>query len=522
MNDKEIIVDCKINTWAFKEAERILKKIDYKIPKKGYVLFETGYGPSGLPHIGTFGEVIRTKYVMFAFQKLAPYIPIKIFVISDDYDALRKIPENIPNKELLKKYIGMPLSLVPDPYETEISYGSNMNNRLKTFLNNFNLEYEFVSSSDYYKKGIYNETIKLFADHYDQVSDYIKSTIGDERASTYHPFMPIDNETNEVVQDNVLFLDKNKYTIKYINKLGKEKEISIFDGNIKLQWKCDFAMRWIALDVDYEIYGKDVATNAIVYSTICDILKSNKPINMQYELFLDEEGKKISKSKGNGLTIESWMKYANQDSLMYYMFLKPQTAKKLFFDVIPKAVDEYLTLLLKFHSQEEKDQFENPVYYVHFGDVPKYNIDISYSMLLNLASTCNTENEDILLGFIKQYNPDIEENHNIIQPLIKGAINYYKDFIEPNKKYKTADTDQRKFLIELRDSLLKQNDNIDAKSLQDILYDIGNRYGDLKQWFITLYECLLGLSSGPRFGTFIKIYGIKNVITLINDTLNRS
>jgi lysyl-tRNA synthetase class 1 len=511
------------NSWPFLQAKRILDSIEYKIPNKGFVLFETGYGPSGLPHIGTFGEVLRTTYVVNAFKKIAPNIPVKLFVVSDDFDGMRKIPDNIPNKDMLKQHIGKPLTTVPDPFGVAESYGHNMNQRLRKFLDSFSFEYEFISSSRMYKEGKYNETLKLFAQNNDKLSQFLLPFFQEERASTYSIFMPIDPDSGIFMQDSVQSIDSENFTVTYKTKNGEYKTQSILDGKCKLQWKCDFPMRWIALDVNYEIYGKDVFTNENLYHGVCDILNKKKPINMFYELFLDESGKKISKSKGNGLTIEQWLSYANKESLSYYMYLKPQTAKRLHFDVIPKAVDEYISCLEKFHQQSNEQKIENPVYHIHNSNIPDHiNYNISYAMLLNLASVCNPENEDILWQFITKYDSAIQKNDTFFSQLVKGSINYYYDFIKPNKKYKNISEMDNQYVSaieELLDNLKSKNYNT-AEEIQQLSYNIATKFNlNTKEWFSTLYQFLLGSQNGPRFGSFIQIYGLDNSIQLITQRL---
>jgi len=511
----------RTNAWPFVEARQLLKKINNKVPKKGFVLFETGYGPSGLPHIGTFGEVARTTMVMNAFQKIAPNIPTKLICFSDDMDGLRKVPDNIPNPDILESCLGKPLTSVEDPYDEHNSYGENMNNRLKKFLDSFNFSYEFVSSTKCYKEGVFNDSLKKLVDHYDEISNLIKSTLRDERSKNYSPLMPICNKTGKVLESGVISVNNKEYTIKYINDLGEEVTSSLLDGNCKLQWKADFGMRWHSLEVDYEMYGKDIIPSADLAKKICKIMGGKPPHNFHYELFLDDLGQKISKSKGNGLTIDEWMRYAPQESLAYYMFVKPKTAKRLFFDIIPKSTDEYLNFLSNYRSCPEEKKIDSPVYHVHNGDVPNNTMgNISFSLLLNLASACNPDNEDILWGFISKYDPNLSpDTSEFLNNLVKLGINYYNDFIKSNKQYRKPTENEASALIELKKSLLNAN-TLDAKELQNIVYQIGNDFNfDLKNWFQSLYEILLGQSKGPRMGSFIALFGIDETISLIDSKI---
>jgi len=517
-------------TWPFEEAKRIYQKINGKIPEKGYVLFETGYGPSGLPHIGTFGEVIRTSFVKLAFEKLYPEIPTKLFVVSDDLDALRKLPENVPNIEILKENMGKPLTSIPDPFGTDISYGWHNNHKLLEFLSGFGFQegkdYEFVSATDCYKNGKHNKMLHHCAEHYKDLMNIMLPTLGEERASNYSPFMPIEEDTGKVVAEGVISVNPENDTIKYIGTDGKEKEQSYLNGGCKLQWKCDFGGRWNSFDVDYEIYGKDHYPNEPVYRGICKALGSEPPVNYFYELFLDDKGQKISKSKGNGLTVDEWLRYGGKESLALFMYQKPRTAKRLYFDVIPKAVDEYMTYLSKYENQTEEEKSENPIYFIHFaktaqqlkelGFVP---CKVSYSMILNLSSVCNPDNEDILFDYLEKYDSKIDRNNKYLKQLVNGAINYYNDFIKPNKKYVKPEGEYLEQFKKLKNEL-ETGKYTTEQDFQQLVYDIGKEKNfELKDWFKCLYQAILGTESGPRMGSFIVIYGVKNTIKLMENIL---
>lgn len=510
----------KINSWCFQEAIKVLDSIDWKTPKKGYVLFETGYGPSGLPHIGTFGEVARTKMIMFAFSKIAPSIPMRLFCFSDDMDGLRKVPTNIPNQELIAKYIDMPLTSVPDAFGEKPSYGEYMNNKLCQFLDSFNFSYEFCSSTDFYKKGLFNDMLKRVAQRYDQIMEFILPSFRDERRDTYSPFMPICNKTGKVVADGVISIDAINHTIKYKNFHREVVDQSFLNGGAKLQWKVDFGMRWAALDVNFEMYGKDVFENEKLYRGICEILGCNPPVNYCYEHFLDNEGKKISKSKGNGITVEEWLKYAPQESLAYYMYNKPKTAKKLYFDVIPKSVDEYISFANSYHANKYS-RYANPCFYIHEEKVPSYNFaGISFSMLLNLAAACNPESDSIMWGFISKYDANfIKGADKFFDQMVNFSIAYYNDFIKPSKKFKIPNDLEKRALASLKDLILTSDGKAD--SIQQAVYDVSKEIGvESKDFFATIYSVVLGLESGPRVGSFVELFGIDNMTSLIESRLN--
>lgn len=509
------------NVWPFIEAEKILKRIGGKTPAKGYVLFETGYGPSGLPHIGTFGEVARTSMVKRAFEFIAPNIPTRLFCVSDDMDGLRKVPDNLPNPEMIRANLGKPLTSVPDPFGTHASYGANMNSRLCSFLNTFGFEYEFKSATDLYKSGIYDKKLLEVLKKFDAIMKVMLPTLGEERQKTYSPFMPISPATGNVLQVPTLERNLEKGTITFEDEDGQVKEIAVTGGNCKLQWKPDFGMRWAALDVDFEMYGKDHNANARLYSSICEIVGGKAPEQFMFELFLDEKGEKISKSKGNGLTMEQWLRYAPTTSLAYYMFQSPRKAKSLYFDVIPKAVDEYLSFLGKFYEQPEDEQFKNPAWHIHGGNPPKPESPLTFALLLNLASACHAEDASILWGFIENYAEGATaENSPHLDELVKHALNYYQDFIKPNKKYRSP-TDKENAAMQDLAKRLRAYKTDDAEPLQNIVFAVGNDHGfeNLREWFQALYEVLLGQSQGPRFGSFIELYGTIETAQLIERAL---
>ncbi len=505
------------NSWPVQEAKKVLEKIEGKIPKKGYVLFEGGYGPSGFPHIGTFGEMVRTSFVRFAFTQIAPHIPTKLFVVSDDMDGMRKVPDIVPDADSLKKYIGLPLTSVPDPFKEKPSYGDYMNNRLTTFLDNFGFDYEFISATELYKKGFFDDYLIKCAENYQALMDIMLPTLGEERQATYSPFMPIDLDSGKVLEKGVLKVDPKTFLIHYLDQNGTEKTIDFRKGGCKLQWKCDFGMRWAALDVDYELYGKDHFPNEPVYRSICKALGSQPPVNYFYEHFQDEKGAKISKTKGNGISIDQWLKYANIESLAYYMYLKPKTAKCLYFNVIPKAVDEYITFLNKYPNQSLEEQINNPVFFVNEANPPE-GVDMSFALLLNLAATCNPENESLMWGFIQKYNSELYKGKNkILDELVKKSVVYYNDFIKPFKKYKIPSADE-KLWIKMLANAFENASLTSANDLQNLTYQQGKLTSlDDKEWFKLLYQILLGLEVGPRFGTFVALYGLDNMIKLMHE-----
>ena len=509
-------------SWAFEEARRILEKVGGKTPAKGYVLFETGYGPSGLPHIGTFGEVVRTAFVRHTFSLIAPEIPTKMFCVSDDIDGLRKVPDNVPQQEMVRANLGRPLTSVPDPFGTHESYGHHMNARLRGFLDGFGFQYEFISATEKYKSGAFDSTMLRVLEKYEELMELMLPSLGAERQETYSPFMPIDTESGIVIDKGVKGINKEKGTVIYVDTKGLEKEIPVTGGNCKLQWKIDFGARWYSLGVDYEIYGKDHQPNERIYRKVCEILGGEPPVNFTYEMFLSDTGEKISKSKGNGISVEDWLKYAPAESMALFMYQKPKTAKRLYFDVIPKAMDEYLTFAQSFEKQDEAAKLDNPAFHIHEGKIPAINFNLSYSLLLNLASACNPENDSVLWGFISKYQAGLtKENSPLLAKMVTNAINYYNDFIAKNKKYREANDAEKSALRELVETLQNatEEQKNDGALLQNLVFQVGKNHGYekiMRDWFLALYQILLGQDQGPRMGSFIALFGIDNFVKLVN------
>ena len=511
----------KTNAWPFIEAKKILKDKKTSIEKKGKITLQTGYGPSGLPHIGTFGEVARTSMLVNALNQLTD-LPKEIITFSDDMDGLRKIPDNVPNQEILKKNLHKPLTAIPDPFKKFNSFGEHNNEMLKIFLNKFKFNYNFKSSTFLYKSGFFNSTLQIILEKYQSIMDIIIPTLGKERQKTYSPFLPICPDTGIVLEIPVLEIVKEKSKIIFDNN-GKKLESSIFDGNCKLQWKVDWAMRWYALDVDFEMYGKDLIESAILSSKIINLLGKKNPLGFAYELFLDEKGEKISKSKGNGITIDQWLEYASPESLSLFMYQNPKRAKKLYKEIVPKAVDEYLDFIEKGKSQNELQLLLNPVWHVHNGEVPNENSVMPFSMLLNLVETSNGESKELLWKFVRKYKKNIsEKDYPIFDKLIGYAIKYFNDVIKLKKKYKKPNKEEKSALEALIKVLENCDDNMQPEEIQTNIYSVGKENGykeNLRDWFKLIYEVVFGDENGPRMGFFISFFGVKETKQLIIDKL---
>ncbi|MFY9589567.1 lysine--tRNA ligase [Rickettsia endosymbiont of Halotydeus destructor] len=523
----EIFEDAiKSNAWPFLEAKKILDHLQGKAPAKGYVLFETGYGPSGLPHIGTFGENARTIMVQEAFKQLSD-IPTKLICFSDDMDGLRKVPSNIPNPEMVAAHMDQPLTAIPDPFGEYESYGHHMNAKLRSFLDKFGFKYEFFSSTQCYKSGMFDEMMIRVLEKYDEIMELMLPTFREERKATYSPFMPICPDTGKVLQVSIEKIDPTSGTVTYKDDAGKFVEVPVTRGHCKLQWKPDFGMRWAALNVDYEMYGKDHLANARLYSEICRILGGTPPVQLCCELFLDENGEKISKSKGNSISVDDWLKYAPLESMSLFMYQSPTRAKRLYFDIIPKNVDEYITFNKKYHAEEDfVKKLANPVYHIHHGHVPKIEtFGITYALLLNLASVCNPSDKSALWAFITRYEPKATAKTALyLDHLADFAVKYFNDFVKAHKSYLTPAAKHRVILEDVLKMLASLTDDISAEQIQEKIYDIGMQagYENLRDYFKELYQILLGQNEGPRLGTFIKLFGVAETIKLIKEKLSKS
>lgn len=530
--------------WPFEEARRLLKRYEKQPPEKGYVLFETGYGPSGLPHIGTFGEVARTTMIRRAFEEISD-IPTRLICFSDDLDGMRKVPENVPNPEALAEHLQKPLTSVPDPFGEFDSFGGHNNAMLRRFLDTFGFDYEFYSATEFYGSGQFDEVLRRAVDKYDEIMAVMLKSLREERRQTYSIFLPIHPETGRVMYVPMKSVNRDDYTITFDDEDGREWTLPVTGGNVKLQWKPDFGARWAALGVDFEMYGKDHSTNTPIYDNICRILGQRPPEHFTYELFLDENGEKISKSKGNGLSIDEWLTYASAESLSYFMYQKPKTAKRMYFDVIPKAMDEYHQQLRAYAGQDAKARVNNPVWHIHGGDVPQSQMVVPYSMLLNLASVAGAEQKDQLWGYIQRYAPEASaETHADLDAAAGYAVRYYNDFVKPSKVFRAPTDQERAALTDLaaafqdadaaldqiarknaamgNDDPLPEADFADGDFLQSVVFAVGKNHGfeNLRDWFKALYEVLLGASQGPRFGSFAALYGAPETVQLIKDGLD--
>jgi len=511
-------------SWPFEQARALIKRLERLGRLDGRsVIFETGYGPSGLPHMGTFGEVARTTMVRSAFRALTDdAIPTRLIAFSDDMDGLRKVPDNVPNKEMLAEDLGKPLTVVRDPFGTHDSFGAHNNARLRAFLDDFGFDYEFVSSTECYRAGRFDETLLVALARFDAIQAVMLPTLGEERRASYSPFLPISPTTGRVLQVPTLERNVERGTIVFEDEDGSKVEVPVTGGHVKMQWKPDWAMRWTALHVDYEMSGKDLIDSVKASGAICRALGGTPPEGFNYELFLDENNQKISKSKGNGLTMEDWLRYGAPESLAYYMFQSPRSAKKLFFDVIPKATDEYLQQLDAYAGQEPTKQLDNPVWHVHNAKPPAQGSPVTFGLMLNLVSAADAGTKEVLWGFLNRYIPGATaETQPFLDRLAGYAIHYYEDFVRPNKAFRAPTEQERAALVDLVARFKALPKDADAEALQNETFAVGKDHGfePLRAWFSALYEVLLGQTQGPRFGSFAAIFGIDRTIALIEEKL---
>jgi lysyl-tRNA synthetase class 1 len=524
--------------WPFEEAQKIVERIKRHGGAPNGVIFETGYGPSGLPHIGTFGEVARTTMVRTAFRLLTEdKVPTRLICFSDDMDGLRKVPTNVPNQEQMRAYLNQPLTKVPDPFGEYESFGSGNNARLRKFLDRFGFAYEFMSATETYKSGRFDATLLKMLATYDDVMAIMLPSLREERQQSYSPFLPVSPKTGAVLQVPILERHVAAGTVVFRDPDNGDQltEVPVTGGNVKCQWKADWAMRWVALGIDYEMSGKDLIDSVKLSSQITRALGSEPPEGFNYELFLDENGQKISKSKGNGLTIDEWLTYASQESLALYMFNRPKSAKKLYFDVIPKAVDEYFQFLDAYPAQDEDKRLGNPVWHIHSGNPPTIEMPVTFAMLLNLASASNTHDKAVLWGFISRHVKGVTpQSHPKLDELVGYAVRYYNDFVLPKKVFRAPDPTERDALDALDAKLAALPADADPETVQNAILDVARaipRYQDHERkgptggpgvsgaWFETLYQTLLGQERGPRFGSFVAIYGIPETRALIKRAL---
>ena len=518
--------------WPFEEARKLVKRYPSGKPGGEAMLFETGYGPSGLPHIGTFNEVLRTTMVRRAYETLTAdengnAAPTRLVAFSDDMDGLRKVPDNVPHQQMLHAHLGKPLTAIPDPFGKFESFAHHNNAMLRDFLDRFGFEYEFVSSTERYASGAFDEALKNILRHNQDILDIMLPTLRAERAATYSPVLPISPKSGVVLQVPVTVVDADAGLVSFEDE-GETITHSILSGGAKLQWKVDWAMRWVALGVDYEMYGKDLTDSGVQSGRIAKALGGRKPEGLIYEMFLDEKGEKISKSKGNGLSMEEWLAYGSEESLAFFAYREPKAAKQLHIGVVPKAVDEYFQMRGNYPAQDADKRLGNPVHHVHAArgqQVPDTVLPVTFGLLLNLVGVMGADaSKEQIWRYLGQYVAGASaESYPELDRLIDNAMAYNRDFVAPTLKRRKPEGGEVAALRELDARLAALPGDAAADDIQNIVYEIGKNeaYGfeNLRDWFKALYETLLGSSAGPRMGSFIALFGIDNMRRLIAEAL---
>jgi lysyl-tRNA synthetase class 1 len=508
--------------WPYEEARKLLKRWPDGKPAGQPMIFETGYGPSGLPHIGTWNEVARTTFVRQAYEELTGGAPTRLIAFSDDMDGLRKVPDNVPEQAMLTAHLGHPLSRIPDPFGTHDSFAAHNNAMLRTFLDRFGFDYEFLSSTDCYASGRFDEVIRMILRAWDAVMGVMLPTLGEDRRKTYSPLLPISPTSGRVLQVAVDVIDAEAGLIAFTDEDGARVEQSALGGLAKLQWKVDWAARWVALGVDYEMSGKDLIDSVVQSGKIARILGGRPPDGFNYEMFLDEKGEKISKSKGNGLSLEEWLRYGSEESLAFYIYREPKRAKSLHIGVIPRAVDEYMQFRGNYPAQPVEQKLGNPVHHIHGGKVPEGTLPLTYGLLLNLVSLPGVADKETAWKFVQRYAPGTSpENDPDLDQLIALAVNYARDFVVPELRRRPPNAMEMGALRDLDAELAKLPAGASAEDIQTQVFEVGKRhpFESLRAWFQALYETLLGSSQGPRMGSFIALYGIDNSRKLIAEAL---
>lgn len=509
--------------WPYEEARKLLKRWPDGKPGGRPTIFETGYGPSGLPHIGTFNEVARTTFVRHAYEELTGGAPTKLIAFSDDMDGLRKVPDNVPNQPMLAEHLGKPLTRIPDPFGTHESFAHHNNAMLRGFLDRYGFDYDFVSATDCYTSGEFDDILRKVLRAWDSILDVMLPTLGEDRRKTYSPVLPISPSTGRVLQVPVSVIDSEAGLIAFDDEDGSRIQQSALGGAAKLQWKVDWAARWVALGVDYEMAGKDLIDSVTQSSKIARALGGRAPEGFNYEMFLDEKGEKISKSKGNGLSLEEWLRYGSEPSLAFYIYREPKRAKSLHIGLIPRAVDEYWQFRGNYPNQPIEQKLGNPVHHIHSGKVPTETLPLTYGLLLNLVSLPGVADKETAWKFVQRYAPDTSPATDPeLDELIGLAVNYARDFVAPTLKRRAPSEVEAEALRDLDSELARLPADAAAEDIQTQVFEVGKRHSfeSLRHWFQALYETLLGSSQGPRMGSFIALYGIDNSRKLIAEALH--
>ena len=442
-------------------------------------------------------------------------------------DGLRKVPLNMPNADMLAENLGKPLNTIPDPYGCCDSFSGHMNTKLQKFLDSYGFDYEFQSSSEAYRRGDFNEGLAILLEKVEEVRELILPTLREKNRNGWSPFFPICTECGSVNATHVTVYHKDRHTVEFNCKgddgegaqgCGHSGEVSVLGGAVKVGWKVDWALRWFSYDVDYEMYGKDLIDSVRLSGRIVRVMGKQPPVGLRYELFLDEEGRKISKSVGKGLTVDTWVDYAPVESLLYYIYQNPRRAKRLHWGVVPRCVDDYLDALREYDTVSEEERPENCLWHLFSGgDVPRYGGKINFSEVSNLIAALGSDSAELLVDYVRRYDSEAANYPNVLNALVEKGLAYYRDRVLPDKEYRTPSDDERALLGRLRDHLA-ECENGDETTLQAIPFDVAREVGvKPKDLFRTVYEVLLGQERGPRFGSFVMLVGKDRVVEMLGE-----
>lgn len=496
--------------WPVVEANKVIERV--KALKKQIATFETGYGPSGLPHLGTICEVIRTSMVKKAYDILHPVIPSRLLAFVDDMDGLRKVPGNVPQADMLAGYLNYPLTQVPDPFGQEKSFADYNAKRFEHLLDQYGYlsGIEVKRAHQEYKSGRFNFALLDILKHHIPILEIMKEHLREERFSTYSPFLPISPVTGKILQ-----VAMTKYTPSTITFQAEDKQeytTPVVDGYCKLQWKPDLGMRWYALGVDYEIYGKDLESSVEIASKICQLLGNPAPLGFQYEHFLAPDGSRVSKSKGNeSVTVQAWLNYTPKGTLEHFIFQNPRRAKRLRIHDIPNYVEAFLEELSQFDSMSTQEQYESAIFYINHKPNPT---NISFKLALSIACATHIQSEQELIQRL-----NISTDDALGLSVARCAFAFFQDCIKANLKIEPMPTTMH---VAVNDLIAKlKTVSIDADNIQNAFFTTAKEHNiPFKDWFTALYKALLGAEQGPKLGSFCVNYGVEKVINLLSNQIS--
>jgi lysyl-tRNA synthetase class 1 len=519
--------------WPREEARRLAERVAAYEPERP-VIFQSGFGPSGLPHLGTMAEILRPSFVRKAFHLIEPARPSRLIVFIDDLDGLRKVPENVPNRESVEQYLGMPVAKIPDPFGCCASFADHMVGLLGGFLAPVEVEYELMRAAEMYSSGRFDEGLKLILEKHEEIIAIIAPTLREENRAGWSPFMPICPKCGQVVERAVTAYHAERASVEFTCEksaggrpgCGFSGEQSVLGGMAKVQWKVDWALRWYVLKVDYELYGKDLTDSARLSGQILRVMGGRPPLGFPFEMFLDEEGRKVSKSVGRGVTVEQWTRYAPIEVLKFFLLLNPRRARKLFLEAIPQYVDEYLDAVREYAAASEEQRRESMLEFVIQSTTPRrFNSALSFGLMMNLVAALGSSDSDFIWKYLVRYDASIggePDTEAMGRRLMQCALNFYRDFIEPTKKLYTP-SDAERAQLKTLDAYLRENQDASAEDIEKKIYDLGREnYEKPGKIFPLLYRSILGQERGPRLGAFIRLATPARIIELLDATIART